>query len=157
LPLLVNHKTATHLVTDEHEKQHLKKKHTLYSIGQRTFFLYYVEKGKIKEFLISEEGKELITGIYSEGDYFGYTEILLGTNYKRSSKVIEDATLSLIPKQEFLDKMNTHPATAQFFIKLLSNQVVENGEILINMAYHSLRKNVASAIIRITDKFKDTF
>jgi CRP-like cAMP-binding protein len=71
--------------------------------------------------------------------------------------VIEDATLSLIPKQEFLDKMNTHPATAQFFIKLLSNQVVENGEILINMAYHSLRKKVASAIIRITDKFKDTF
>ena len=152
-----NSNMAVPLLSDHHEHQHFKKKHILYTIGQRPAFLYYIQKGKIKDFLINEEGKELITGIYSEGDFFGYTEIFRDSNYSKNAKAIEDVTLILIPKQEFLQKVNANTHIAKSFINLLSQNVTENEDILINMAYNSLRKKVARGIIRIIDKFKDTY
>lgn len=144
------------LIKEKHEHQHYKKKHMLYTLGQRPSALYYVKKGKIKEFLINEDGKELITGIYTEGDFFGYTEIFKDANYSKSARVIEDASLILIPKEEFLQKVHSDSIIASEFISILSNNVSENEEILINMAYNSLRKKVAQGITRIIDKFKDT-
>ncbi|RRN76226.1 response regulator, partial [Pseudoxanthomonas sp. SGD-10] len=128
---------AVPLICDEHERQHFGKKHVLYAAGQRPTFLYYVQKGKVKEFLINEEGKELITGIYSEGDFFGYTEILRGCNYCKNAKIIEDAVLCLVPKQEFVQKTHTNPAIVTYFMNLLSQNITENEDILINMAYNS--------------------
>jgi DNA-binding response OmpR family regulator len=148
-------RNQTHLITDKHELQTYKKKHLLYGVGQRPTALYFIKSGKIKEFLINEDGKELITGIYTVGDFFGYNEIFKECNYGKNAKVIEDASLVLIPKDEFLQKIHSDTIVAREFISLLTNNVTENENVLINMAYNSLRKKVAQGITRIIDKFND--
>ncbi len=156
-PSYQNNKMTDNLLTEEQEKQYFKKKHLLYTLGQRPAFVYYIQKGKVKNFLVNEEGKELITGIFTEGDFFGYTAILRGRNYCKNAKVIEDVTLILIPKQEFLQKLSSSPLIAQTFIDMLSKNEEENDEILLNMAYNSLRKKVAFGLLRVIDRFKETF
>ena len=148
-------KNQANLISEKHEVQTFKKKHLLYSVGQRPSTLYFVKSGKIKEFLINEEGKELITGIYTVGDFFGYNEIFKECNYGKNAKVIEDASLILIPKEEFLQKIHSDTIVAREFIGLLTKNVSENEEVLLNMAYNSLRKKVAQGITRIIDKFND--
>ena len=143
------------LLTDQHELYQYKKKHLLYSVGQRPSHLYFVKAGKIKEFLINEDGKELITGIYTVGDFFGFNELFKESNYAKNAKVIEDATLVLVPKDEFLEKIHSDTIVAREFISLLTKNVSDNEEVLINMAYNSLRKKVAQGITRIIDKFHD--
>ncbi len=143
------------LITDKHEIQYYKKKHMLYRVDQRPSSLYYVKSGKVKEFMINEEGKELITGIFSKGDFFGYTEIFKDCNYCKNAKVIEDASLVLIPKDEFMHKINTDNNVAREFIRLLSQNISEDEDIILNMAYNSLRKKVALGITRIIDKFSE--
>ena len=149
-------KKSTLLISDKHELQHYKKKHLLYTTEQRPTALYFIKSGKVKEFLVNEEGKEFITGIFTCGDFFGFNELFNDCNYVKNAKVMEDATLVLIPKNEFLQKVHTDTNIAREFISLLSQNVTENEEIIINMAYNSLRKKVAQGITRIIDKFRDT-
>src|SRR5262249_40077455 len=81
------------LTSDERDVYDYKKKHVLYSEGQRPKAVYFVESGKIKIYKTSADGKELITAITGPGDFFGYTAILEETNYKDNAQTLEDSKL----------------------------------------------------------------
>lgn len=144
------------LITEKHETQVFKRKHVLYMPGQRPSAVYYIKSGKVKEFIVNEDGKELITGIYSKGDFFGYTEILKESNYSKNARLMEDSSIILIPKEDFLQKIHTNSIIAKEFITMLSQNVTENEKVIINMAYNSLRKKVAIGIVRLIDKLKES-
>jgi len=144
------------LITEKHETQFFKRKHVLYMPGQRPSAVYYIKSGKVKEFIVNEDGKELITGIYSKGDFFGYTEILKECNYSKNARLMEDSSIVLIPKEDFLQKIHTNSIIAKEFITMLSQNITENEKVIINMAYNSLRKKVALGIIRLIDKLKES-
>ncbi len=144
------------LTSGNRDVNHYKKKHILYSAGQRPMNVYYVVSGKIKEFLINEDGKELITNMYTQGEFFGYINILEDVNYTETVQVLDDAQLILIPKADFLQLISNDKLVAKQFIGLLSHNIREKEEKLLNLAYNSLRKKVAIGIVEVMDKFKDT-
>jgi DNA-binding response OmpR family regulator len=144
------------LITDKHEVQNFKRKHVLYSPGQRPSCVYYIKSGKVKEFIVNEDGKELITGIYSQGNFFGYTEILKEANYNKNARLMEDSSMILIPKEDFMLKIHTNSVIAKEFIGMLSDNITENEKLIINMAYNSLRKKVAIGMVRLIDHLKES-
>lgn len=147
--------SGDHNLTTNRNIHHYKKRHLLYTQGDQPIFVYYIVEGRIKEFLINEDGKELITNMYTKGDFVGYTAVLEEVPYPESISVLDDTELLLIPKADFLQLINTDRQVARKFIKLLSHNVVEKEEKLLNLAYDSLRKKVAKGIIDVVDKFKD--
>lgn len=147
--------SGDHNLTTNRNIHHYKKRHLLYTQGDQPVFVYYIVEGRMKEFLINEDGKELITNMYTKGDFVGYTAVLEEVPYPESISVLDDTELLLIPKADFLQLINTDRQVARKFIKLLSHNVVEKEEKLLNLAYDSLRKKVAKGIIDVVDKFKD--
>lgn len=147
--------SGDHNLTTNRNIHHYKKRHLLYTQGDQPIFVYYIVEGRMKEFLINEDGKELITNMYTKGDFVGYTAVLEEVPYPESISVLDDTELLLIPKADFLQLINTDRQVARKFIKLLSHNVVEKEEKLLNLAYDSLRKKVAKGIIDVVDKFKD--
>jgi CRP/FNR family cyclic AMP-dependent transcriptional regulator len=142
------------LTSSEREVIKCKKKQTIYSIGQRPSSLYYVSKGKLKTFKMNDDGKELITAVYNEGDFMGYHALLEETTYKDQAEALEDAELMLIPKVDFLKLMSSDLQVIQRFVKLLTRNVLEHEEQMLNLAYNSLRKRVANGLVNLYDKFK---
>jgi CRP/FNR family cyclic AMP-dependent transcriptional regulator len=143
------------LTSDQREVYDYKKKQQLYTEGQRPRVLYYVIKGKVKIYKINQDGKELITGICSEGDFCGYTSILEDINYRENAEVLEDASLMMIPASEFLELVTNDSKVAQQFIRLISRNVLEKEEDLLNLAYNSLRKKVAYSLVQQIAAFKE--
>lgn len=143
-------------LTEAREIQSYKKKFLLFQEGHRPLFLYFVIKGKVKTFRTNEDGKELITQIHSTGDFFGYTPILEETSYKDNAEVLEDAELMMIPREDFLQLISYDNQLAKQFIKLLTRNVVANEERLINLAYNSVRKRVATGLLEVQKKYKTT-
>ena len=141
-------------LTEAREVQSYKKKFLLFQEGHRPLFLYFVIKGKVKTFRTNEDGKELITQIHSAGDFFGYTPILEETSYKDNAEVLEDAELMMIPREDFLQLISYDNQLAKQFIKLLTRNVVANEERLINLAYNSVRKRVATGLLEVQKKYK---
>jgi len=140
-------------IKDRHIDKY-KKKQLIYTEGNHPLRLYYIEKGKVKLFKTNEDGKELIVSLRSEGDFFGYIALLEGTTYKVSAEAIEDSEIAVIPKQEFEELINSNPEVAKKFIKLLASDVTEKEQQLLNIAYNSLRKKVADALISFQEKFQ---
>ena len=131
----------------------LSKKQQLYQEGRRPKYVYNLLKGKVKAYRIHEDGKEYITNLYAAGDYIGYLPLLENNPYEDSAVVLEDAELAQIPKDEFLNALYKDIHIATKFIRLIAQNVHEKEERLLQLAYGSLRKRVAKALIDIHKKY----
>ena len=140
-------------LADQYDSQSYNKKTTVYQEGKRPRFLYYLLSGKIKGFKSNEDGKEYITDLFGAGDFMGYSAIIDDKNYDDSTEVLENAELLLIPKDDFLHMIYTDISIATKFIRLITQNVKEKEERLLNLAYSSLRKRVARALVEIHSKF----
>jgi CRP/FNR family cyclic AMP-dependent transcriptional regulator len=130
-----------------------KKKQVIYSEGNRPSRLFYIQKGKVKIYKANESGKELVVGLYNEGDFLGYIALLEGTAYKETAEAMEETEIAVIPKEDFEELMNNNREIAQKFIRLLARNVTDKEEQLLRLAYNSLRKKVADALITLQEKY----
>jgi CheY-like chemotaxis protein/CRP-like cAMP-binding protein len=140
-------------LSEQYDTQNFSKKNTLYQEGKRPRFLYYVISGKIKGFKTHEDGKEYITDLFSTGDFIGYSAIIEDKNYDDSTEILENAELLQIPKDDFLQMVYSDISIATKFIRLITQNVKEKEERLLSLAYSSLRKRVAKALLDIHTKF----
>ena len=132
------------------------KKQIIYSEGNHPNRLYYILKGKVKTYKSNDNGKELVTELYSTGDFFGYVAMLEGVVYKDSAAALEDTELAIIPREDFDKLVNNNKEVAQKFIRLLAKNISEKETQLVNIAYNSLRKKVADALLILHKKFHQT-
>ncbi|MEO5893753.1 MAG: response regulator [Ferruginibacter sp.] len=130
-----------------------KKKQLVYTEGNHPLRLFYIQKGKVKIFKTSDDGKELTLGLFGEGEYVGYTAILEGAVYKETAEAIEDTVVSIIDKEEFESLIRTNKKTAQQFTQLLAQNVTGREQQLVGIAYNSLRKRVAEALVLLQKKY----
>ncbi len=133
-----------------------KKKELVFSEGNYPIGIYLVNKGKVKTFKSNEAGKELITGIHKEGDFLGYVPLLEDIAYNESAEVLEDAEIYMIPKQDFFTLVYNNKEVSRKFIQLLSNNLSEREDRLIKLAYNSVRKRVAEALVMLHDRYQST-
>ncbi len=136
--------------------RNFRKKDIIFMEGQMPNDLYFIEKGKVKTYKVNEEGKELITGIYKEGDFLGYLPLLEETASHESAEALEPSRIMLIPKGDFLKLVYSSKDVAHKFIKMLSNNLEEVETRLVNIAYQSVRQRVAGALINIAKQFNAT-
>ena len=132
-----------------------KKKQTIYSEGNHPNKLYYVLSGKVKAFKANDDGKELVTELYNTGDFFGYIAMLEETVYRDTTETLEETSLAIIPKEDFDELLNNNPQVAKKFIQLLAKNISEKEGQLLGLAYNSLRKKVAEALILLKKKYKE--
>jgi len=130
-----------------------KKKQVIYSEGNRPSQLFFIQKGKVKTYKINDLGKELTVGLYSDGDFLGYVALMEVSSYSESAVAMEDTELAIIPREDFNELMNSSKEISQKFIKLLARNVSEKEEQLLGMAYNSLRKKVADALLALQKKY----
>jgi CRP/FNR family transcriptional regulator, cyclic AMP receptor protein len=151
---VVGNNTLKYLIENRNVNTY-RKKQIIYSQGNHPNRLYYVIKGKVKTFRIHDDGKELVTELYSPGDFLGYIALLEETVYKDTAEALEETELAVIPKEEFEELLNKNPEVTKKFIQLLAKHITENENHLLGLAYNSLHKKVAEALIMLQKKYKN--
>jgi len=150
----INGKNALKELATDRNINHYKKKQTIYSEGNHPSRLYFIQKGKVKTFKTNDTGKELTVGLFNEGDFFGYTALLEETVYKETAEAIEDCDIAIIPKEEFENLLLSNKDVTHKFIRLLANNITEKENQLLGLAYNSLRKRVADALLTLESKYR---
>ncbi len=142
-------------LSSQHKVKKIKNKYPIYSEGDAASNLFFVVSGKIKIFKTNESGKEYIVTIHKPGEFFGYTAILDNSGLeKQSAMAIEDSEIALIPKQDFYSLLYSNRAVSMKFIRFISNNVIENEEKLLKLAYNSARKKVADTLLFLSRQFQ---
>ncbi len=149
----LGNKDEMHATLENHDVIDYKKKQTIYAEGQHPNKLYYIESGKIKIFKTSDGGKELITGLLSAGDFFGHIPLIENKVYEEFAETLEESSIRVIPRKEFEELITNNQEVALKIIKLLANNIAEKEQQLVALAYHSLRKRVADALLTLKKKY----
>ena len=142
-------------LTINREKRKYKKKSEIFREGDFPLYLFYIEKGKVKTYKTNEDGKELIINLHNQGDFFGYVNLMRENSYMESSAALEDCEITLIPKTEFFKLIHQNRQVSQKFIKMLSDNIKENEDQLLKLAYNSVRKRVSECLIKFFDQSED--
>lgn len=125
------------------------KKQAVFHEGDMPHFLFFLNKGKIKTYKTHEDGKEYITDIASDGDFFGHVALFENKPYSDSSLVLEKSEICKIPKDDFLSLLYKNRDVANQFIKMLSNKIEGQETQLLRLAYDSVRKRTAEVILNL--------
>jgi CRP/FNR family transcriptional regulator, cyclic AMP receptor protein len=148
-------KNGLQSLAEDRDTNKYKKKQIIYIEGNHPNRLYYVTKGKVKAYKTNDDGKELVTELYSSGDFFGYIAMLEDTVYKDTAEAMEETELAVIPKEDFDNLLNNNVEVSKKFIKLLAKNISEKENQLLGLAYNSLRKKVAEALMQLQKKYKE--
>lgn len=132
-----------------------KKKQVIYSEGDTPQFLYQVNTGKVKVSQTHNDGKDYVTMVLGEGGFFGVTALLQNSPYKDSAIVLEEAELRKIMKDDFLTLIYKDRDISSSFIKLLSRDIEEREAQLLSLAYSTVRKRTAEALLDLNQKNVD--
>lgn len=144
-----------HDLSENRELRHYQKKSVLYKENGLPRYLFFLEKGAVKLFKTNDEGRELIFHIAKAGEFLGYLPLHKNDLYSESATVIEAADIRLIPQEDFHKLVFGNRDVNARFIKMLANNVEEQEKMLLNLAYNSVRKRVATALITLLDEDKN--
>ncbi len=130
-----------------------KKNQVIYFEGNRPARLFYIQNGKVKIYKTNDNGKELVVELFKSGDFLGYAALLEGTNYKETAEAMEDTEIAVIPKEDFEELVNHDFKAAREIIRMLTKNIAEKEDHLLSLAYDSLRKKVADALLTLDSKY----
>lgn len=143
--------TAQQVVSlkDIKEKSNIFKyasKENIYKEGEHVHYVYYIEKGKIKTYRYNDDGKEYITAVYQEGDFFGFQPVFEERTYDEIADTLADTELTKISKDDFLTLIYENRVVAKQFMMMISKNLSAKEEDLMLMAYSSVRKRVSKKL-----------
>ncbi len=139
-------------LSENRELRHFKKKDLIFREGDHPRWLYYVESGKVKIFKTSDDGRELIVKVAQGGDFLGFLALFKEATYPESAAALEDCSIKLVPKQDFAALVFGNRDVNARFIKMLANHIAEREQQLIELAYNSVRKRVATALVNLAEQ-----
>jgi len=128
----------------------------IYQEGDNSNFVFLISEGIVKTFKIDEQGKELVTGLYKEDDFFGFTSFSNNIAYQESAAAIENVKVLRLLKSEFKSVLQNNPEVTFELIDHLTENVSEIKDQLLQMAYSSVRKKTANTILQFSEKMKKT-
>ncbi|MGX9726256.1 MAG: DUF294 nucleotidyltransferase-like domain-containing protein [Candidatus Electronema sp. VV] len=97
-------------------------------------YLYLIQQGGVKSFIIDDEGAVTLKDYRGEGDYIGALGIIRGALANLDVETVEDTFCFLLPKAVFLELISSQPGFSQYYLKSFSEKVVA-------AAYSELRRH----------------
>ncbi len=113
--------------------------------------MFIIINGKVKISRISDDGREVILSILSEGDFFGEMSLLDGQTRSANVTALEESELLMIRREEFLQMLYDYPQIAINLLKELAQRIRKSDEQIKSLSLQDATGRVASTLIRIAE------
>ncbi len=151
-----NYKRFEDLLKDRKTRQ-FDKKESIYKEGDFSHYLYYIKSGKVKLYKINNDGKEFIVDVLKPGDYFGQLALIQDINYTEFAEALESSEVLLIPRIDFQELIFGQNEVSSKFIKMISQDLADKETELMRLAYNTVRKRTADALLKLIDEENKSF
>ena len=132
-----------------------KKDQIIYRQDEPATSVFYVQTGKVKVAVLSEQGKEAVIAVLGPGDFFG--EGCLSGQALRMATVsaLSQCSVTRISKAEIVNVIHEEPAFAELFIShlLARNSRVE--EDLVDQLFNSSERRLARTLLLLANFGKE--
>ena len=144
-------------IDDNGEESTYAAGETIYRESMHSNTAYLVITGVVKTHKLDEMGKELMTGIYKADDFFGFTSFTKNIPHQEYATAMEETILVGTSTRQLKNLLEENHALAMELMQVLSENLSDTKEQLLEMAYGSVRKKAANTILKFSEKLqKDT-
>lgn len=139
------------LFCEEGERLSFGKGEIIFNKGDHSNRLYLILRGYVKTHIIDMTGKELITGLYKQNDFLGFTSFEDNIPYNETASALEDTEIVGLSKKYLRDLLQGNQSISLELMNLLTSNISLIKNQLMEMAYSSVRKKTASTIIQFVE------
>jgi CRP/FNR family transcriptional regulator, cyclic AMP receptor protein len=102
----------------------------LFRKGENGDAMYLVESGRVRISITDQDGRELTLAENAQGDFFGEMALIDGRQRSADAKVIENARLAVLARQDFLSFVRSSPDMALEMLAALTDRLRRTDELL---------------------------
>ena len=111
--------------------------------------MFVIEKGKVKEYQLTNSGKEQLLRVLQAGDVVGQNTLFSDEIQDTYVDALEKTSICLVKKDDFKNIMMENPTIAINLLKEFSNKLVETERQSLSNAYEDVNTRIASYILNI--------
>ena len=123
------------------------KKQVLYSQGDAADAVFYIQRGKIKLSVVSQQGREAVVAILEQGSFFGESCLAGQTIRTATATSLEDSSIVRIDKDAMLHVLHKEPTFAELFMAYLLAHSIRIQEDLVDQLFNSSEKRLARVLL----------
>jgi CRP/FNR family cyclic AMP-dependent transcriptional regulator len=124
-----------------------EKKQTIFAQGDVADAVFYIQSGKVKLAVVSNNGKEATIGILGEKDFFG-EGCLAGQPLRMSAATaMTDCDLLRIEKKAMIQALHREHALSDLFVAYLLTRNIRHEEDLVDQLFNSSEKRLARILL----------
>ena len=109
--------------------------------------MYYIQTGKVKLSVVSQQGKEAVIALLEEGSFFGEGCLAGQMVCMASATTMEDSTLVRIEKNAMMRALHDEPAFSEVFLEYLLSRNIRIQEDLVDQLFNSSEKRLARVLL----------
>jgi CRP/FNR family transcriptional regulator, cyclic AMP receptor protein len=119
--------------------------------GQTANAIFYIQEGKVKLTVVSQQGKEAVVAILGPGDFFG-EGCLAGQRVRMASAVaISDCSVMKLEKAVMVKLLHDEPAFSELFLAHLLSRNIRIEEDLVDQLFYSSEKRLARVLLLLAN------
>ena len=114
-----------------------RKDQTVFTQGDVADTVFYIQQGKVKIVVVSEQGKEAVVAILEENQFFG--EGCLNGQLLRlaTAKAMDDCLITAITKAAMIAVLQNEPKFSEMFVAYLLTRNSRVEEDLVDQLFNS--------------------
>jgi len=123
------------------------KNQKIFEQGEVAETVFYIQKGKVKLTVLSEQGKEAVVAILEPGHFFG-EGCMNGHRLRISTTTaMEDCVITSITKVAMISALHDQPKFSELFMSYLLTRNSRIEEDLIDQLFNSSEKRLARTLL----------
>jgi CRP/FNR family transcriptional regulator, cyclic AMP receptor protein len=134
----------------------LEKNQNVFKQGDAADTVYYIQKGRVKLTVLSDQGKEAVVGILEPGQFFG-EGCMNGHKLRISTtSAMEHCVITAITKAAMIATLHDEPAFSELFTTYLLTRNSRIEEDLIDQLFNSSERRLARMLLLLANFGKES-
>jgi CRP/FNR family transcriptional regulator, cyclic AMP receptor protein len=132
------------------------KDQIVFSQGDSANAVFYIQSGKVKLSVVSQQGKEAVVAILGEGDFFGEGCLVGKTLRLTTAMSMTESVIVRLEKSAIVRVIHEEPAFAEMFIAHILGRTIRVEADLVDQLFNSSEKRLARLLLLLANFGKDS-
>jgi CRP-like cAMP-binding protein len=128
-----------------------RKDQTVFAQGEAADAVFYIQQGKIKITVLSEQGKEAVVAILGKGDFFGEGCLAGQLLRMASTTAMMECEIMRLEKAAIIRVLHEEPAFSEMFMSHLLTRNIRVEADLVDQLFNSSEKRLARALLLLAN------
>ena len=132
-----------------------RRNEVVFAQGDAADAVFYIEEGRIKVTVVSDQGKEAVVAIHGKGDFFGEACLTGQPRRLATATAMTDGVIMRLDKASIVRVLHDEPKFSDMFMSYLLTRTVRVEADLVDQLFNSSEKRLARVLLLMANFAKE--